>query len=67
MTSTGLPRRDPADLGRRAVRREWCLNEYAKPERTRLGGTESRVLRGGSTFALHHVGSRTSTVCGRFL
>jgi formylglycine-generating enzyme required for sulfatase activity len=27
---------------------EWCLNEYASPERTQEGGTETRVLRGGS-------------------
>jgi hypothetical protein len=27
---------------------EWCLNEYEKPERIQLSGTESRVLRGGS-------------------
>jgi formylglycine-generating enzyme required for sulfatase activity len=27
---------------------EWCLNEYAKPARTDIGGGASRVLRGGS-------------------
>jgi hypothetical protein len=27
---------------------EWCLNEYAEPERTQKEGTEPRVLRGGS-------------------
>ncbi len=27
---------------------DWCLNEYAKPKRVQAGGTESRVLRGGS-------------------
>ena len=27
---------------------EWCRNEYGKPKRTQPGGTESRVLRGGS-------------------
>ena len=27
---------------------EWCLNEYEKPDRTKPGGSESRVLRGGS-------------------
>ena len=27
---------------------EWCLNEYAKPERVGRGGSVSRVLRGGS-------------------
>jgi Sulfatase-modifying factor enzyme 1 len=29
---------------------EWCLNEYGKPKRIQPGGTESRVLRGGSWF-----------------
>ncbi|GAB6043119.1 formylglycine-generating enzyme family protein [Endothiovibrio diazotrophicus] len=29
---------------------EWCLNEYADPERVGRGGSESRVLRGGSWF-----------------
>ena len=29
---------------------EWCRNEYEKPERTQPGGTESRVLRGGSWY-----------------
>ncbi len=27
---------------------EWCLNEYEHPERTDIGGTARRVLRGGS-------------------
>ncbi len=27
---------------------EWCLNEYSNPDQTRLGGEESRVVRGGS-------------------
>ncbi len=27
---------------------EWCLNEYDKPDRTKPGGEQSRVLRGGS-------------------
>jgi hypothetical protein len=27
---------------------EWCLNEYNNPESTDRGGSESRVLRGGS-------------------
>lgn len=27
---------------------EWCANEYAKPERTGRGGSESRAVRGGS-------------------
>lgn len=27
---------------------EWCLNEYYNPENTGLGGSESRVVRGGS-------------------
>ena len=26
---------------------EWCLNEYAEPQRTQHSGSESRVLRGG--------------------
>ncbi len=29
---------------------EWCLNEYAKPQRIQLGGVVSRVVRGGSWF-----------------
>jgi hypothetical protein len=29
---------------------EWCLNEYAKPDRTKSEGEQSRVLRGGSWF-----------------
>jgi formylglycine-generating enzyme required for sulfatase activity len=32
---------------------EWCLNEYEKPKRTGRGGTESRVLRGGSWILIH--------------
>jgi len=28
--------------------REWCLNEYANPKNTGLGGEAARVLRGGS-------------------
>jgi len=27
---------------------EWCLNEYARPERIDIAGEASRVLRGGS-------------------
>lgn len=27
---------------------EWCLNEYERPERTRVEGNANRVLRGGS-------------------
>jgi formylglycine-generating enzyme required for sulfatase activity len=27
---------------------DWCLNEHGRPEQTTPGGTESRVLRGGS-------------------
>jgi hypothetical protein len=27
---------------------EWCLNEYSKPEKTQVSGTNNRVLRGGS-------------------
>ena len=27
---------------------EWCLNEYSKPENIQIGGSEIRVLRGGS-------------------
>ena len=29
---------------------EWCVNEYADPERTQREGRESRVLRGGSWY-----------------
>ncbi len=32
---------------------EWCLNEYAKPDRTQPGGEESRVVRGGVWFNAH--------------
>jgi formylglycine-generating enzyme required for sulfatase activity len=27
---------------------DWCLNEHDRPERTAPGGSESRVVRGGS-------------------
>jgi formylglycine-generating enzyme required for sulfatase activity len=27
---------------------EWCLNEYQKPKRTKMGGDAPRVVRGGS-------------------
>ena len=27
---------------------DWCLNEHDRPERTAAGGSESRVVRGGS-------------------
>ena len=27
---------------------DWCPNEHGRPERTAAGGSESRVVRGGS-------------------
>ena len=33
---------------------EWCLNEYEQPNNTSEGGSETRVLRGGSWY--EHVG-----------
>jgi formylglycine-generating enzyme required for sulfatase activity len=27
---------------------EWCLNEYKNPKLTKLSGSDSRVVRGGS-------------------
>lgn len=31
---------------------EWCLNEDGNPEKTGLGGTAARVVRGGSWYSL---------------
>jgi formylglycine-generating enzyme required for sulfatase activity len=33
---------------------EWCLNEYEKPTRMKLGGEASRVVRGGSWYNVQH-------------
>ncbi|NOZ54790.1 MAG: SUMF1/EgtB/PvdO family nonheme iron enzyme [Gammaproteobacteria bacterium] len=42
---------------------EWCLNKYEKAEDITLGGTEERVLRGGSW--LSHRGSCRAACRGR--
>jgi formylglycine-generating enzyme required for sulfatase activity len=34
---------------------EWCLNEYQKPKRTKIGGDTSRVVRGGSWGINRHL------------
>jgi hypothetical protein len=39
---------------------EWCLNEYGNPEKTDRGGSESRVLRGGSGSSVGTTRARTT-------